>query len=610
MEFTRPARPTRTLRFLAALAPVGVPSPMMPQASSSDFAVSGAVDLETDLAFQRYRLLASIGRGGMSEVFLAGWEHATGIHRLAVMKRLNLELCQDPTTVQMFLDEARLGLRLDHPNIVQTHDVGRFEGRPCILMEYLRGQPLHRVVQRAAEQGLLLPLELVVKVIVDVLDGLGAAHEALDYDGTPLNVVHRDISPHNLFLEYDGRVKILDFGIAKAAIQETHTRTGLIKGKFAYMAPEQARSEPVDHRADLWSVGVVFWELLTGTRLFKGPNEAAMLQATLTAAIPYPCGYRSDVPPVLEQILEGALTRNPANRYASAREMRSDLEHWLEGRGKHFGAALASYMDEAFAEERDEQQRFLRDLLARRETAPTSSGTVARVSSSSFAGLTHLAPLPPEVQPPGESAIEASLRRQQRLTIWVLLSLLALLFGLAIGVSMVIFRPLGQGLLRAPDPLPPLAALSISTPAPPTEPAALPAEFEAAPTPPAPLPALDRNDAIAPLAQLEAPAAARRPAPPPARVKSSRPAAALPSAAPSGLAQASHVDEGYLTLDTTPWSIVSVGGRVLGQTPIIRAPLPPGEVVLSLSNPERKIHSSYSVRIESGKISARRIGLE
>jgi serine/threonine-protein kinase len=413
---------------------------MMSQLDSSELGMTGSLRLETDVAFERYRVLAAIGRGGMSEVFLAGMEQDGNIQRLAVMKRLNAELCGDPTTVQMFLDEARIGLRLSHPNIVQTHDVGRFEGRLCILMDYLKGQPLHRVIHRAAEQGKVLPLELAVKIIVDVLDGLGAAHAACDYDGAPLGVVHRDISPHNLFIEYDGRVKLLDFGIAKAAIQEGATRTGLVKGKFAYMAPEQARSEPIDQRADIWSVGVVFWELITGARLFKGPSEAAMLQATLKSPIPYPAAYRSDVPPLLEQVVQRALERDRSLRYGSALEMKDALERWLEAQGRGYTATLAAFMNDAFGPERDEQQSFVRDLLAQRSLSPTSSGTMARFAALGVPHRTqmHATELAELAQHRTQTnQLMLVLEQKSRLATWILVGLLALVFGLLLGVGVV-----------------------------------------------------------------------------------------------------------------------------------------------------------------------------
>ncbi|HWA76924.1 MAG TPA: serine/threonine-protein kinase [Polyangiaceae bacterium] len=585
---------------------------MLSQIENSEFANTSALAVDTDPAFLRYRLLASIGRGGMSEIFLAGWEPDSSVQRLVVMKRLNPELCTDPVTVQMFLDEAKIGMRLSHPNIVQTLDVGRFEGRLCLLMEYLKGQPLQRVMQRVQEQGRVLPLELAVKIVIDALEGLGAAHAACDYDGTPLGVVHRDVSPHNLFVEYDGRVKVVDFGIAKATIQEGATRAGLVKGKFAYMAPEQARSEPVDPRADIWSVGVVFWELLTGARLFKGPSEAAMLQATLEAPIPYPAAYRSDVPPVLEQIMQRALERDREQRYGSALEMKEALEQWLDSQGRGFTTALAVFMDQLFGAERDEQQSFIRDLLAQR--SPTSSGTMARVlPPPSLSARTNAGDFAELLQQRTQTnQLMLVLERKNRLASWLLVGLLSVLVGIATGIGVVVFRP-------SPPKEKSLELAALVPHAPPESGPRAPdataehAATAAAPTPPAPaFSATEERESghngrpTQPLARA-AQRGPRATVTPAADVTAELGERAAPRASASS---AGPVEPGFLTLDSSPWSVVSVGGRVLGTTPLVRVALPPGDVVLSLSNPETGARASYALRIEPGKAVSRRVGLE
>jgi serine/threonine-protein kinase len=583
---------------------------MLSQVENSELSSANALTVDTDPAFQRYRLLASIGRGGMSEIFLAGWEPDSSVQRLVVMKRLNAELCSDPITVQMFLDEAKIGMRLSHPNVVQTLDVGRFEGRLCILMEYLKGQPLQRLVQRVQEQGRVLPLELAVKIIIDVLEGLGAAHAACDYDGTPLGVVHRDVSPHNLFVEYDGRVKVVDFGIAKASIQEGATRAGLIKGKFAYMAPEQARSEPIDPRADIWSVGVVFWELLTGARLFKGPSEAAMLQATLEAPIPYPAAYRSDVPPALEQIVQRALERDREQRCGSTFEMKEALEQWLDSQGRGFTTALAVFMDQLFGAERDEQQSFIRDLLAQR--SPTSSGTMARVlPPPSLSGRTAAVDLAELAhQRTQTNQLMLVLERKNRLASWLLVGLLSVLVGIATGIGVVVLRPAPAKEKPAPVsalPAPALAPRAVSSAAPSAAPEAKPA----APEPLATSVAAAPRAIAASAPQTFARGALRLPHPSATSTARDTGTEFNENSAPRASTSAARPTEpGFLTLDTSPWSVVSVGGRVLGSTPLVRVALPPGDVVLSLSNPDTGARASYAVRIESGKAVSRRIGLE
>ena len=221
--------------------------------------------------FAGYTLVAKLGQGGMAEVYLALAPGPQGFQKLVVVKRLHMNMEDEPMLVAMFLDEARIAARLAHPNVVQTNDVGEHEGSHFIAMEYLEGQPFDRILKHAVRDGERLPMRLAARIIADALDGLHYAHEACDYDGTPLGVVHRDVSPHNLFVTYDGVVKLLDFGIAKATTQVVETRTGLVKGKFAYMAPEQARSAPADRRADVFAMGVVLWESIAGASAGAAP---------------------------------------------------------------------------------------------------------------------------------------------------------------------------------------------------------------------------------------------------------------------------------------------------------------------------------------------------
>src|SRR6185437_8026107 len=235
----------------------------------------------------KYRLIAELGHGGMAEVYLAVVRGPAGFNKLVVIKQIRPQLAEDPEFLAMFLDEARLAARLSHPNVVQTNEVGQEGSRYFIAMEYLEGQPLNRVLHRVQKTG-GIPLALHVKILSDVLGGLHHAHELADFDGTPLEVVHRDVTPHNVFITYDGQVKVVDFGIAKALNSSAETRTGVLKGKVAYMAPEQARGERCDRRADVFSVGVMLWEAATGRRLWKGVPDITILQRLLAGDIPRP----------------------------------------------------------------------------------------------------------------------------------------------------------------------------------------------------------------------------------------------------------------------------------------------------------------------------------
>ena len=281
----------------------------------------------------KYRLIAELGHGGMAEVFLAVVRGPAGFNKLVVIKQIRPQLAEDPEFLGMFLDEARLAARLSHPNVVQTNEVGQEGERYFIAMEYLEGQPLNRVLHRLQKSG-GLPLGMHLQILCDALAGLQHAHELADYDGTPLDVVHRDVTPHNVFVTYDGQVKVVDFGIAKALNSSSETRSGVLKGKVAYMAPEQARGERVDRRADVFSVGVMLWEAATGKRLWKGVPDITILQRLLSGAIPSPREVRPDVPEALDQIVTRALSHHREDRYATAAELQLAIEHYLESIGE------------------------------------------------------------------------------------------------------------------------------------------------------------------------------------------------------------------------------------------------------------------------------------
>jgi serine/threonine-protein kinase len=281
----------------------------------------------------KYRLIAELGHGGMAEVFLAVVRGPAGFNKLVVIKQIRPQLAEDPEFLGMFLDEARLAARLSHPNVVQTNEVGQEGERYFIAMEYLEGQPLNRVIHRLQKNG-GLPLPMHIKILCDALAGLQHAHELTDYDGTALSVVHRDVTPHNIFVTYDGMVKVVDFGIAKALNSSSETRTGVLKGKVAYMAPEQARGERVDRRADLFSVGVMLWEAATGKRLWKGVPDITILQRLLSGEVPTPRSIKPDVPEKLEAIILKALSHQREDRYETAAELLFALEAYLEEAGE------------------------------------------------------------------------------------------------------------------------------------------------------------------------------------------------------------------------------------------------------------------------------------
>ena len=321
--------------------------------------------------FGKYTILGKLGHGGMAEVNLAVVGGKGGFRKLFVLKRLHAHLEAEPGFVDMFLDEARLAAQLDHPNCVQTVEVGETEGTPSqgpqhfLAMEYLDGQGLERVLRMTGQRGDLLPIHTSARIVADALDGLGYAHDLRGYEGTPLGIVHRDVSPQNIFITYAGVVKLLDFGIAKAESNVVETRTGVVKGKYAYIAPEQALAMPVDRRADLWSMGVVLWEMLTSRRLFKSVNELATLNETLRGAINPPSLYNPEVPRELDQIVLKALQRDADARYATAHDFKDALEGWLATQPEPSDRkAIAALMRERFGDILEQQKQRLKECIA------------------------------------------------------------------------------------------------------------------------------------------------------------------------------------------------------------------------------------------------------
>jgi eukaryotic-like serine/threonine-protein kinase len=303
----------------------------------------------------------------MGIVYLAMARGPGGFNKLVVVKELKPELVEEPAFLTMFLDEARLAARLSHPNIVQTNEVGSDGHRYFMAMDYLDGRSLDRARKRSNSSvswQLTLPLHL--RIICDVLSGLDYAHRLADFDGTPLHLVHRDISPSNVFLTFDGQVKLLDFGIAKTTDSSQETRAGVLKGKLSYMAPEQARGERVDARADIFAVGVLLWEALTGRRLRNANNEYEILQSLVIAQQPLASSVNPDVPPELDEICARAIATDREHRYPSAAAFRNELEHFMSKAGvvatsRELGAVLS----EMFREDRASTNQLVEAHIAR-----------------------------------------------------------------------------------------------------------------------------------------------------------------------------------------------------------------------------------------------------
>ncbi|WP_437320172.1 serine/threonine-protein kinase [Sorangium sp. So ce385] len=302
-------------------------------------------------AVVRYLLFDEIGAGGMATVHLGRQHGSAGFRRTVAVKRLYPQFVRDPELVAMLLDEARVAARIRHPNVVATIDVVSSGGEVLLVMEYVHGESLARLLRAATKDGGAPPPRIACAVLAGALHGLHAAHEATAEDGAPLGLVHRDVSPHNLLVGEDGVARVLDFGVAKSAGRAQITRDGQLKGKLAYMSPEQIAGEPLDRRADVYAAGVVLWETLTGERLFEGRGEALSILRLLQAGVDPPSARRPGVPPELEAITLRALARCPEDRFPTAREMALALEATgLAASTSEVGAWVASLAGEALAQ--------------------------------------------------------------------------------------------------------------------------------------------------------------------------------------------------------------------------------------------------------------------
>jgi serine/threonine protein kinase len=275
-----------------------------------------------------YILLERIGMGGMAEVFRAASRGVEGFERPVAIKRILPNLAADEEFVKMFVDEAKIAVQLQHPNIVEIFDLAREGDELFIAMEYVHGKDLRAILDKVqgpdGRRG-RIPVEIAVHVTARVCDALQHAHFAHSPSGQRLGIIHRDISPQNVIVSYDGEVKVTDFGLAKAAGRAVQTQAGVVKGKLAYMSPEQLRGQAIDQRSDVYGVGILLWEMLTGVRLFLGKNDQETLRRVYNAQVPTPRSVRPELHPELEAIVLRALARDVADRYASAEEMQEEL---------------------------------------------------------------------------------------------------------------------------------------------------------------------------------------------------------------------------------------------------------------------------------------------
>jgi serine/threonine-protein kinase len=326
----------------------------------------------------KFEILALLALGGTAEIYLARIGGTAGFEKYVVVKCLHDHLADDAEFVKMFLDEARLAAHLDHSNIVQTVELGQHDGRYYMVMEFLAGLSLAMIVRRAAERlpNNRIPMPLVLNILAQSCAGMHYAHEKA-MNGKALNIVHRDISPQNLVISFEGVVKIVDFGIAKAEMRETRTRSGTIKGKFAYMSPEQCVANNVDRRTDVFALGVIAHELLTGERLFKRPSPWETYQAVMACDVKPPSAFDATLDPALDAVILRATARDKAERYPTAEAFGDALLGYLHHRGIGSGPGdVSRFFDAHFAQEIEEHSARMRELISGRDVpVDTSTST-------------------------------------------------------------------------------------------------------------------------------------------------------------------------------------------------------------------------------------------
>ena len=296
----------------------------------------------------RYTIVKHLASGGMAELYIARQRAVGGFEKQLVLKLLQGRYAENPRVVEMFLDEARLAAKLNHPSIVHVYDVAEADGVKFIAMEYIHGETLTDIIRRGVAVQNYLPLEHGLHIISQAAAGLAYAHGRFDADGAPLRIVHRDVSPSNILVSYEGQTKIVDFGIARIQDQ-IREESGMRPGKASYMSPEQVAGEGADYRSDIFSLGIILYEISLGQRLWRGPAEEVMRRIVEEKIAP-PTSVRRDYPPALELIVMRALEKRPADRYQSAEEMRNDLEEFLDESGFRTGPRrMAIYLKQLFA---------------------------------------------------------------------------------------------------------------------------------------------------------------------------------------------------------------------------------------------------------------------
>ncbi|MGE0867897.1 MAG: serine/threonine protein kinase [Kofleriaceae bacterium] len=434
----------------------------------------------------KYQLISRLAIGGMAEIFVARATGIEGFEKLVVLKRILPQLAGDSHFIRMFLREARLAATLHHQNIAQVYDIGRVGGTYFFTMEYIHGVDLRHLL-RASEPHGAAPLAETLSIIVGAAAGLHHAHDKRDGNGEPLGLVHRDVSPSNVLVGYDGSVKVVDFGIAQATALRGETRPGTIKGKVSYMSPEQCQGRPLDRRSDIFALGIILYELSTGQYLFKGDGELQVMRKIVDEEIPPPSSRHPGYPPELERVVMRALRRDPDERYETAQDLQLDLEELAaERRLKLSSIGLARHLERILGKDLEAWRKAQSAGISLIDyVTSTSSGRLTpHETSSSELVVESLLDERPEADavlaetPALGNTIPPVLRRARKKPLKRA--------RVAIGITVAMTAAVGAALVvaRKDPPSPPAAAASATAPVPATtpEPAAQAPAVPSAPT--------------------------------------------------------------------------------------------------------------------------------
>ena len=533
----------------------------------------------------------------MASVHLARLEGARGIERWVAVKVIHPHLADDRRFVEMFLDEARVVSRIAHSNVCAMLEYGEEAGVPFLVMEYLHGVSMSAVLKAATGSGAGMKPAMAARVIAETARGLHAAHELRGANGEPLHVVHRDVSPQNIHVGYDGAVKVMDFGIASSRGRLSTTTTGELKGKFSYMAPEQLRSEPIDRRTDVWALGVVLWEALTGQRLFRADSEGATAVNVLTRPVEAPSNIRPELPLVLDEIVDRAVCRDIDQRYASAAELAHALERFLHDLGEPFGAPqIAGWMADQFEEDQKERELLLESTSKRGPTLPAEVGPLRSATPSD--APTRL--VNQERGRPGRARPGP-----------VILGMLMLCVAVAVGAMVWSPWSASESTVLRPQPSPAVdvdTRSEVGASEPPIE-AAAAQSAEAAESAESAASAEAAESAESAESAEATPTPAISPDAAPSAEATPRPALATPRSnmrrvsrmSPMTAVTAESEGEGTLSLLAIPASEVFLGSRRLGRTPLVSVSLPVGRHRLRVRALSGGLEEVVSVTIRAGE---------